>query len=99
MKKKQPNQSASQKDFWRGKTPCWEITLCPDIVRDDCPAYHCRVYPCWEIEGTYCKWNDWGTHGRDTEICLSCPVYLEYGSGRPIKIKLQGRGIKLLINH
>lgn len=84
-------------DFWRVRTPCWGMTHCPEVIYHDCPAYHNRQYPCWEIEGTYCKWVEWGTLGQDTETCLICRVYLTYGEGKCIKLKLRGKGIKLLV--
>lgn len=95
--KRQTDQAASQEDFWRGKTPCWELARCPNPILNDCPAYRYRQYPCWEIEGTYCKWGEWGTLGQDTSTCLICQVYLRYGEGQRIKLKLQRRGIRLLI--
>ena len=86
-------------DFWNNKISCWKMTHCPEDVRSDCPAYYHRQYPSWEIEGTYCKWVEWGTLGIDTETCLVCEVYLTYGKGMPIRLSLRGKGIKLLINH
>ncbi|MFW6115089.1 MAG: hypothetical protein ACOC6E_02195 [Thermodesulfobacteriota bacterium] len=84
-------------DFWSGKTPCWKLTGCPERIYLDCPAYRHRSYPCWEIEGTYCKWSDWGGNGKDTSLCLKCEVYLTWGAGVRIELKLMGQGIKLLI--
>jgi hypothetical protein len=84
-------------DFWSGKTPCWQMTRCPEPIHSSCPAYHHRSYPCWEIEGTYCKWNEWGANGRDISICLKCEVYLTWGEGRRIELRLLGHGIKLLM--
>ena len=95
--KRQTDQSASKEDFWRGKTPCWELACCPDSIAKECPAYCYRQYPCWQIEGTYCKWGEWGTLGQDTSICVICQVYQRYGEGQRIKLKLRGRGIRLLI--
>lgn len=86
-------------DFWGAKAACWEMTRCPDDIRDDCPAYHHRQYPCWEIEGTYCKWIEWGMLGRDTEGCLQCHVYKAHGQGKPVRLKLKGKGIQLLRGH
>jgi len=77
--------------------PCWEMMHCPRPVQVDCPAIHHRRYPCWEIEGTYCKWDRWGAQGRDTTICLVCEVYLKWGGSQPISLKLKGCGIRLLI--
>lgn len=83
-------------DFWREKMPCWEMTNCPDAIHEECPAPRYREYPCWEIEGTYCKWDDWGALGRDISVCQTCRVYVTWGSGNSIEIKLQGQGIKLI---
>lgn len=96
-KQKRQDKNARAEDFWSGKTPCWEITRCPERIYLDCPAYRHRSYPCWEIEGTYCKWSDWGAKGRNTSLCLKCEVYLTWGEGRRIELRLMGQGIKLLI--
>lgn len=96
--KKQAARIVSPKDFWKRKTPCWEITRCPESIRADCPAYSHRQYACWEIEGTYCKWDEWGALGRDTSVCLICEVYIRWGKGKRIELKLLGQGIKLLPN-
>jgi hypothetical protein len=79
--------------FWEGKTPCWEMFRCPEAVRDECPAFKYRSLPCWEIEGTYCKLDGYGTTGQDTSICEVCRVYKRWGHGEPIETKLCGRGI------
>jgi hypothetical protein len=79
--------------FWEGKTPCWEMFRCPEAVRSECPAFKYRSLPCWQIEGTYCKLDDYGATGRDTSICEVCRVYKRWGHGEPIEIKLFGRGI------
>jgi len=79
--------------FWEGKTPCWEMFRCPEAVRNECPSFKYSSRPCWEIEGTYCKLNDYGTTGRDTSICEVCRVYKKWGHGEPIEMKLFGRGI------
>ena len=94
--KKRDNTSMSV-DFRDNKSNCWELTHCPEDVCNDCPAYYHRQYPCWEIEGTYCKWLEWGTLGQDTEICSVCIVYLTYGECKPIRLCLRGKGIKLLV--
>ncbi len=95
---KQTARVVGAEDFWRGKTPCWEMCRCPESIHAACPAYRHRQYPCWEIEGTYCKWDEWGTLGRDTSVCLICEVYLRWGEGKLIELKLRGQGIKLLLN-
>ena len=78
--------------FWAGKTACWEMFACPPEVRNECPAPKYRSYPCWEIEGTYCKLSEYGMKGDGTQICKSCRVYKKWGHGEPIEIKLLGKG-------
>lgn len=80
-------------DFWEGKTPCWEMCHCLEIIKAECPALRYTFVPCWEIEGTYCKLDDYGATGRDTSICKVCPVYKRWGNGKPIQISLFGKGI------
>lgn len=80
-------------NFWTGKTPCWEMCQCPKVIKDECPAPRYTSYPCWEIEGTYCKLDRTGTTGKDTSICEICRVYKRWGENQPIQLKLFGRGI------
>lgn len=84
---------AETTDFWAGKSSCWEMCHCPTMIREECPASHYVSLPCWEIEGTYCKLDDYGATGQDTTICEVCRVYKRYGEGRAIQLKLFGRGI------
>jgi len=79
--------------FWTGKSPCWELSHCTNMVKSECPAFKYQFLPCWEIEGTYCKLDDYGANGKDTSICEICRVYKTYGEGKPIQLKLLGRGI------
>ena len=79
--------------FWAGKTPCWEMFRCPEEVRKECPAFKYRSMPCWEIEGTYCKLFDYGAKGDGTEICQYCRAYKRWGQGKPLEIKLRGKGL------
>jgi hypothetical protein len=79
--------------YWEGRTSCWQMNSCPSYIRNECPAYKLRSGPCWEMEGTYCKLNDFGSTGVDTSICQICRVYKAYGNDEPIEIKLFGRGI------
>jgi len=83
--------------FWVGKRPCWEMCQCPETIRKECPALKYQSLPCWEIEGTYCKLDDYGNRGDDTSICEVCRVYKRWGTGKPIEMKLLGRGINTLI--
>ena len=80
-------------NFWTGKAPCWELSHCTNMVKAECPAFKYQFLPCWEIEGTYCKLDDFGESGADTSICEVCRVYKKYGKGEPIELKLFGRGI------
>lgn len=80
-------------NFWDGKMPCWEMCHCPAMIREECPSPRYQFLPCWQIEGTYCKLDDYGETGIDTTICKVCRVYKKYGNGEPIKLKLSGRGI------
>lgn len=84
--------------FWKDKTPCWEMCQCPDEIRKECPAARHQSIPCWEIEGTFCKLDDYKATGRDTRICEICPVFKTWGKDRPIKIGLFGSGINTVIN-
>ena len=81
------------KGFWAGKTPCWEMLRCPKEIRDDCPAAHFPEYPCWQIQGTYCKLDVHGSNGSDTGICRVCRVYNKWGEQEPLDIKLTGKGM------
>ena len=81
------------KGFWEEKTPCWEMTHCPEMIRNECPAFTYQTLPCWKIEGTYCKLDDFGARGDDTSICQVCRVYKKHGAGEPIELELVGRGI------
>jgi len=80
-------------NFWTDKTPCWEVSHCTNMVKAECPSFKYQFLPCWEIKGTYCKLDDYGTDGKDTSICEICRVYKTYGEGKPIQLKLMGRGI------
>ncbi|MEW6033365.1 MAG: hypothetical protein AB1603_00755 [Chloroflexota bacterium] len=84
--------------FWEGKKPCWEMCQCPEMLQKECPAPKYQALPCWEIEGTYCKLDDYGATGTDTSICEVCRVYKKYGVGKPIQIKLCGRGINTTLS-
>jgi hypothetical protein len=97
-KENQLKETAGSTVYWDRRIPCWKMTKCPEPIHSDCPAYRNRDYPCWEIEGTYCKWNEWGANGRDTSLCLKCEVYVKYGEGKRIELKLRRVGLKLLIN-
>ncbi len=83
-------------DFWTGKIPCWEMCYCPPAIRDKCPAFNYRLIPCWETEGTFCKLKkeaDGAVIGTDTTICGACRVYRKYGNGKPVELRLSGKGL------
>jgi hypothetical protein len=86
-------ETEERTNFWNGKSPCWEMCHCPAMIRTECPAPKYQFLPCWQIEGTYCKLDDYGETGTDTSICQVCRVYKKYGKGEPIELKLFGRGI------
>jgi CheY-like chemotaxis protein len=79
--------------FWEGKKPCWEMCQCPQVIRSECPALEHQSLPCWAIEGTYCKLDDYGARGDDVSTCQVCRVYRKWGGGEPIQIKLYGKGM------
>jgi len=86
-------QTDAKTNFWVDKNPCWETCHCPQIIQNDCPAPKYQFVPCWEIEGTYCKLNDFGAKGNDTSICEICRVYKKYGKEEKIKLSIFGKGI------
>ena len=86
-------QTEEKVNFWTDKTPCWGLCHCPAMITNECPAPKYQFTPCWTIEGSYCKLNDFGTKSDDTSICESCRVYKKYGKGEPIKLTLLGKGI------
>ena len=88
------------RDFWQGKIPCWQMCHCPEAIKNECPATKNSSYPCWEIEGTYCKlnWDGDKWTGTDTSICEVCRVYKKYGDNKPIQLKSLGRGIDNCLN-
>ena len=77
-----------RRNFWVGKTPCWKITLCPDSIKNECPAPKHLYLPCWMIEGTYCKLDERNESGEDTSVCRLCRVYIQYRGRKPLQIKL-----------
>ncbi len=79
--------------FWAGKSPCWEMCHCPEVIKNECPAPKFQSLPCWKMEGTYCKLDDFSSTGTDTSICEVCRVYKRHGNDELIKIELFGKGI------
>lgn len=84
---------AIRTEIWVDHEACWDKCHCPEMIKRECPAPKYTFLRCWEIEGTYCKLNDYGSTGDDTTICESCRVYKKFGNGEPIKLKLFGKGI------
>jgi hypothetical protein len=79
--------------FWHSRQPCWEMCHCPEKIRNECPATKYTRFPCWEIEGTYLKLSEDRKTGKDITLCQLCRVYKRYGDGKPIVLKLLGKGI------
>ncbi len=77
-----------RRNFWFRKTPCSDITLCPDSIKNECPAPKHPYLPCWQIEGTYCKLDERNESGEDTSVCRICRVYKQYHGRRPLQIRL-----------
>ncbi len=59
--------------FWDGKTPCWVLRNCPEMMRDTCPSYLEQSEPCWEMPDTACD-RILGTE----KTCDVCCVYQAY---------------------
>ena len=98
--KEERHDPESGTDFWAGKTVCWQICRCPPAIKDECPANKYTSFPCWEIEGTFCKLQINGpvATGTDTGICEVCRVYKKYSGGKRIELKLLGKGIDKAMN-
>lgn len=88
-------KTLQMENFWEGKTPCWELSRCPDEIRDACGAFKYRYLPCWEIEGTFCKLQGDGSNGDSIEICSDCRVYKKFGNREPIILKSFGHGFNV----
>ena len=82
-----------KKKYWHDRKACWEINQCNEILAKECPAYLHQEYPCWEVEGTYCKLNDENFSRNEDSRCYSCKVYLQYGKGTPIQVKIFDKGV------
>ena len=100
LREASPGPGAAVTSFWEGKSPCWQMSHCPPQIYEECPAYRNTAFPCWEVEGTYCKLTMEGGHarGRDTAICQVCRVYKKYSAGKTIEIRLTGLGIDTALN-
>jgi MerR family transcriptional regulator/heat shock protein HspR len=52
--------------------PCWEITDCPEEIKNNCTAFIYNSKPCWELNRAICK--------RDNDkTCEDCLVYISKG--------------------
>ena len=51
--------------------PCWEVTQCPEDIKNNCSAYKKNVKPCWEYNKMICK-------RVSTDTCKDCVVYLSH---------------------
>ncbi len=59
-------------------TPCWETRNCPEEVRENCPAYKEKNYPCWfSKDGVYCC---------SVLECYRCPHYINARNHRKLII-------------
>ncbi|MEW6335423.1 MAG: hypothetical protein AB1558_14265 [Thermodesulfobacteriota bacterium] len=62
------------KDFWSGKTPCWQLLGCTPPVYSRCSAFRNRERPCWETAESQCR----KILSFDWE-CRDCKVFKIYG--------------------
>jgi len=95
----QTKLATETKSFQDTTNACWEMCHCPEMIKRDCPAPKYQFLSCWEIEGTYCKLNDYGAKGNDTSICEVCRVYKKHGNAEPIRLKLYGKGINTKLDN
>ena len=49
--------------------PCWEITSCPEEIKNKCRAYRDKIKPCWELSKMICK-------REPANNCKNCVVFL-----------------------
>ncbi len=64
--------------------PCWEITGCPDNLRNECRAFKSNTKPCWEINQMICK--------RKEKTCDECLVLLSKEKKSGVKARGNGNG-------
>ncbi len=67
-------------NFWEGKEPCWILMNCSEYVFKNCPAYHYRERPCWEIPYTRCE-----ALTNIEKECRFCKVYKLYNHDKKEK--------------
>jgi methyl-accepting chemotaxis protein len=58
-----------------GKHRCWDITNCPAISRQKCPAYNAEEERCWLITGTWCKGVQQGDVRAKIRNCMTCEAF------------------------
>jgi MerR family transcriptional regulator/heat shock protein HspR len=49
--------------------PCWELTECPNNIKEKCSAYIDRTTPCWKLNKLRCR----NSSGKQ---CKECFIYL-----------------------
>ena len=57
--------------------PCWELTDCPEEIKEICSAHINRTKPCWELNTMKCK-------NKKGNLCGDCIVYLSKSKGKSI---------------
>ncbi|MGV1098507.1 helix-turn-helix domain-containing protein [Thiovibrio sp. JS02] len=58
-----------------GPRPCWEIKMCPDERRNQCPAWEFQAGKlCWFINGTICECKAQKSWREKMKICRGCEV-------------------------
>ncbi len=57
--------------------PCWEITECPEEIKNNCTAFIHNSKPCWELNKSICKKDN-------NKLCEECIVYMN----RKSKLKI-----------
>ncbi len=57
---------------------CWELLCVPSGICQECPVYHQKDLPCWEVDNNKCL-----AHGKS---CNTCVVKTEYMTRNELKI-------------
>jgi hypothetical protein len=58
------------------RTPCWELTKCPMIKRERCPAWEFNAgHLCWFINGTICQGKVHANWEEKMKSCRGCKVF------------------------
>jgi hypothetical protein len=67
---------------WLDKKACWEVSNCPESIRNLCPVYRNPDIPGWRVGGLYCTLFDSRPMcGGFRDVCRKCLVYLRWGDG------------------